>query len=213
MGALHLPIRIGALASGGGSNLQALIDASDQGVLSAEVVCVISNNSVSGALQRARTHGIVTHHISSLTHPDAEDRDRAIADALAREGAELVALCGYMKRLAPETLERFSPYVLNIHPALLPKFGGKGMYGIHVHEAVLQAGETVTGATVHLVNREYDKGPILAQRKVPVRQDDTPETLQKRVLAVEHKLYAETIQALADGTIRIVDGIPTARLE
>ena len=203
------PIPVGVLASGGGSNLQALIDRSEQGSLDAKIACVISNNSGSGALERARRHGIPAVHLSGGTHPDPGELDRAIRDALVRQGARLLALCGYMRMLGPLTLGSFLPCIVNIHPALLPKFGGKGMYGMHVHEAVLEAGETISGVTVHLVDEEYDRGAIVAQRQVPVLPDDTPESLQKRVLKEEHVLYAEVIQALADGSLVLEGGRPS----
>ena len=115
-------------------------------------------------------------------------------------------MCGYMKRLGPQILDAFDGRILNIHPALLPKFGGKGYYGDAVHEAVLAAGESESGATVHLVDAEYDTGPILSQRSVPVHEDDTSETLAARVLKVEHQLYAETLQQIASGRIKL-DGL------
>ena len=206
------PIRIGALASGGGTNLQAIIDRSEAGTLAAQVVLVISNNSDSGAMERARRHGIPALHLSRITHPEPDALDAAMCDALVRHGVELVVLAGYMRPVGRRVLKAFSDRILNIHPALLPKFGGKGMYGIHVHEAVLAAGEKQTGVTVHLVTPEYDAGPTLAQRTVPVEPGDTPETLQKRVLAVEHVLYAEVIQAIAEGRLKIVNGRPSVRL-
>jgi len=209
MTGLVIPVRIGALASGGGSNLQAIIDQCENGGIPAEVVCIISNNSSSGALDRAEKHGIPHAHMSSVTHPDTAELDRAVCNFMAQHGVTLVALCGYMKKLGSTTLSTFTPYILNVHPALLPAHGGKGMYGLNVHEAVIAAGETVSGVTVHLVNEAYDTGPILAQRKVPVVRGDTPEDLQKRVLIQEHRLYTEVIKALGDGTVRIVDGEPT----
>ena len=200
-------IRIGALASGGGSNLQAIIDAVADGRLDAEIVLVISNNSRSRALKRARDAGIPAKHISGATHPDP---DAAIADALASRGVELVALAGYMKKLGPSALGRFPNRVVNIHPSLLPKFGGRGMYGGRVHAAVLAAGERETGVTVHLANGEYDRGPIIAQSRLPVFADDTPETLAARVLEREHVFYPEILRRIADGEIDL-DALAEAR--
>lgn len=194
-------MNIGFLASHGGSNMQAIIDACKEGRLSATAAVVISNNGDSRALERARTEGIPNYHLSGNTHPDPDDLDRAIMDTLILHKVDVVALAGYMKKLGPKTLAHFRGRILNIHPALLPKFGGKGMYGIHVHEAVLAAGEKESGVTVHLVDEEYDRGPILAQVRVPVMPGDTPEALAERVLAQEHILYSATLQRIATGEI------------
>ena len=173
---------IGVIASHGGTNLQAIIDACADGSLDAEIRVVISNNSRSLALERARQAHIPTAHLSSVTHPDPNSLDAAIADALMLRGVELVALAGYMRKLGPETLRRFRNRILNVHPALLPKFGGQGMYGERVHTAVLAAGERISGVSVHLVDEEYDRGPVIAQSEVPVLPGDTPDTLAARVL-------------------------------
>ena len=203
-------LRIGALASGGGSNLQAVIDAIADGRLDAEIVLAISNNSRSPALERARAAGIPAAHLSGATHPDPDALDAAIADALANRGVRLVAMAGYMKKLGPRTLGRFPNRVVNIHPSLLPKFGGRGMYGGRVHAAVLAAGERETGVTVHLANGEYDRGPVIAQSKLPVRADDTPATLAARVLEREHLFYPEILRRVADGEIDL-DALAGAR--
>ena len=192
---------IGVIASHGGTNLQAIIDACADGSLDAEIRVVISNNSRSLALERARQAHIPTAHLSSVTHPDPNSLDAAIADALMLRGVELVALAGYMRKLGPETLRRFRNRILNVHPALLPKFGGQGMYGERVHSAVLAAGEQVSGVSVHLVDEEYDRGPVIAQSEVPVLPGDTPDTLAARVLQCEHLLYPRTIQRIASGQI------------
>lgn len=194
-------MNIGFLASHGGSNMQAIIDACKEGRLSATAAVVISNNGDSRALERARTEGIPNYHLSGNTHPDPDDLDRAIMDTLIRHNVDVIALAGYMKKLGPKTLACFRGRILNIHPALLPKFGGKGMYGIHVHEAVIAAGEKESGVTVHLVDEEYDRGPILAQVRVPVMPGDTPEILAERVLVQEHLLYPATLQRIATGEI------------
>lgn len=192
-------MRIAALASHGGSILQAVIDACEAGTLPAEVVLVISNNSGAFVLQRARRHGIDTRHLSSRTHPDPDALDAAIESALVGSGADWVLLSGYMKKLGPRTLARFHNHILNTHPALLPKFGGQGFYGRRVHEAVVAAGESETGATVHLVNDEYDAGPIIAQAHVPVRPSDTAAVVEERVQAAERKLIVATLADLAGG--------------
>jgi phosphoribosylglycinamide formyltransferase-1 len=196
MATLHL----GFLASHGGSNMQAIIDACKEGRLEAKLCVVISNNSESMALQRARNEGIPGYHISSQTHPGAAE-DREILRVLRLQGVDTVILAGYMKRLGPVTLAAYGGRILNIHPALLPKFGGRGMYGTRVHEAVLAAGERVSGVTVHVIDENYDTGPILNQRRVPVEPGDTVETLSARVLRQEHLLYVETLQKISEGAI------------
>ena len=194
-------IRLGCLASGGGTNLQAIIDAAASGELHADVAVVISNNSTSGALRRARNAGIPGFHLSEATHPEDAALDRAILGTLQDHGVDVVVLAGYMKMLGPAVLSRYEGRVLNVHPALLPKFGGKGMYGMRVHEAVLAAGESITGATVHVVGAEYDNGPVVAQSEVAVLPDDTAESLSARVLEREHELLVETLQKVASGEI------------
>ena len=194
-------LKLGFLASHTGSNMQAIIDACATGMLAAAPRVVISNNSRSGALTRARQANIAAYHLSERTHGAA--LGGAILAALRRHEVEVVCLAGYMKKLGAEVLAAYEGRILNIHPALLPKFGGQGMYGIRVHEAVLAAGERESGATIHWVEEEYDQGPLLAQEKVPVKAEDTPETLQQRVLAVEHRLYAATLVRIAAGEIPI----------
>ena len=197
------PLRLGVLASGGGTNLQAIIDACKSGDLDAEVCVVISNNSGSRALERAHAEDIPAYHLSTITHPDSLDEE--ICRTLEAHAVELVLLAGYMRLLGPATLARYHNRVLNSHPALLPKFGGKGMYGSHVHRAVLDAGETVTGVTIHYVDEEYDHGETLAQCEVPVLPDDTLDTLEERVKERERRFWIETLIELTsidqtDGT-------------
>ena len=191
-------LRLGVLASGGGSNLQSIIDKSLDGTLNADVVVVVSNNSHAGALERVRRHTIDALHISIATEGSENTVDKRITDEMLARQVDLVVLAGYMKMIGPLLLSTFAGRILNIHPALLPKYGGTGMYGIHVHEAVIAAHEKESGASVHIVDSEYDHGTILAQMKVPVLPDDTPETLQKRVLVQEHNLYPSTIQKIAE---------------
>ena len=180
--------------------MQAIIDACKQGRLNAKPRVVISNNSDSMTLTRARTEGIPCYHISASTHPgDAEDR--AILRTLQAHDVDTVILAGYMKRIGPTTLNAYRGRILNIHPALLPKFGGQGLYGKQVHEAVLKAGEKVTGVTVHVIDESYDTGPILSQAQVPVLEDDTADSLAKRVLMHEHLLYVETLRKISEGAI------------
>jgi len=194
-------LALGVLASHGGTNLQAIIDSCLSGAIDAEVRVVISNNSRSMALERARKAGIPTAHLSGATHPDPDSLDEAIAETLQRYGVRVVALAGYMKMLGPRTLDAYRNRILNVHPALLPKFGGQGMYGERVHKAVLASGDSVSGVTVHLVDEEYDRGPVVAQAEVPVLPGDTPDALAARVLEQEHILYPETIQRIAIGEV------------
>lgn len=190
-------MRIAALASHGGSILQAVMDACQQGDLQAEVVLVISNNSGAEALARAHRCGIPTMHLSSATHADDRALDEAMAAALAESGADWVLLAGYMKKLGPRVLAAYRDRIVNTHPALLPKYGGRGYYGRRVHEAVLAAGERESGASVHLVTDEYDAGPVIAQARVPVRSGDRVEDLENRVKDAERALIVATLQRLA----------------
>ena len=191
-------LRIGVLASGGGSNLQSIIDRSLDGSLSGDVVLVISNNSKAKALERAVTHGIDTLHVSPVTEGSEEEVDKRITDEMTMRNVDIVVLAGYMKKVGLRLLETFRGRILNIHPALLPKFGGPGMYGMRVHEAVIAAKEKESGPTVHYVDGDYDHGNIIEQVKVPVYPDDTPDRLQKRVLVEEHKLYPYVIDKIAE---------------
>ena len=194
-------IRLGCLGSGGGTNLQAIIDAGASGKLDADVAVVISNNSNSGALRRARKAGIPGFHLSGVTHPEDASLDRAILATLRDHGVDVVVLAGYMKMLGPAVLSRYEGLVLNVHPALLPKFGGVGMYGERVHAAVLESGDRVSGVTIHLVDAEYDRGEIIAQSRVPVLDGDSVDALAARVLRQEHSLYPATLQRIATGDI------------
>lgn len=198
---LPAPLAIGFLASHGGSNVQAILDAIAAGALPAEPRIVICNNSGARALERARAAGVPGLHLSAAALGSEEALDRAMLEALRGHGVGLVVCAGYMRKVGPRVLAAYAHRVLNIHPALLPRHGGKGMYGIRVHEAVLAAGERETGVTVHLVDEVYDHGPIVAQARVPVQPGDTPEALQARVLQTEHRLYPETLRRIALGEI------------
>ncbi len=197
------PLRLGVLASHRSTTLQAVMDACEAGLLNARVVVVISNNRQSGAMQRARHRTIAAAHLSDKTHPKPYALDAAIAQTLQQHKVNLVLLAGYMKKLGKQTLNRFQGRILNTHPALLPKFGGQGMYGSHVHAAVLAAGETVTGISVHLVDADYDTGPVIAQCKVPLVSGDTTESLADRVQARERTFLVETLQAIAAGDLQL----------
>ena len=195
--------RLGFLASGRGSNLQAILQACRDGRLRAVPAVVISNNAESGALALAIREGVPACYLSGKTHPDPAALDEAIAAALQKHDVDLVVLGGYMKRIGPVTLRNYQHRIINIHPALLPHHGGEGMYGLAVHEAVIQSGEKETGATVHLVEEKYDSGLILAQRRVPIHKNDTAATLAARVLETEHVLYVDVLRDIIEGTIQL----------
>lgn len=198
--------RIAVLASGNGTNLQALIDAIKGKKLSAEIKIVISNNSNAYALERARKNNIKALHLSHKQFAAPEEFDEALISTLQAEKIDLICLAGYMKKLSTVVVRLFANKIVNIHPALLPAFGGEGIFGIHVHEAVIKSGVKVTGVTVHFIDEVYDHGAILYQKAVPVRDEDTPETLQKRVLKIEHKVYPYVVGLLAEGKVEVRDG-------
>ena len=186
------PVRVAVLVSGGGTNLQALLDTfpgADSQAVPARITRVISNRPDAGALDRARRAGVPTTVLRDPADP---------AELLgALDGCDLVVLAGYLKLVPAGAVARFRWRMINIHPALLPAFGGPGMYGPNVHAAVLASGTTLSGATVHYVDEQYDRGPIIAQWPVPVRPDDTAETLAARVRAAEHRLLPRVVRALA----------------
>lgn len=200
---MNEPLRIAVLASHGGSNLQALIDACAAGQIDGRIVLVVSNNRKAFALERARNHHIDTLVISESGFAGAAAYAAELLRQLQMRGTQLICLAGYMKMIPQQIIAAYRNKIINIHPALLPKYGGPGMYGIHVHEAVLAAGEAETGVTIHVVDEVYDNGRILAQRRVPVLPGDTPQVLQERVLASEHELYPETVARIAAGQIRL----------
>jgi len=197
-------LRLGVLASGRGTNFHAILDHIEQGKLDASVQVVISNKASAGVLEIARNHGIAAIFVSAKQFPDPEQYDQQLLTIFEHHQVNFVVLAGYLKMLSPTLIQKYRNRILNIHPALLPSFGGKGMYGIHVHEAVLNYGCKVSGVTVHLVDENYDTGPPVLQRCVPVEDDDTPETLAARVLKVEHEIYSEALQLFAQDRIEIV---------
>ena len=196
-------MNIAVFASGRGSNFQAILDAIRLGTLPARVCLLLSNSARAGALALARSQDIATAHVDRGSHTSDEAFTEAMAHELDEHGADLIALAGYLKRVPSPVVHRFRDRILNIHPALLPSFGGKGMFGHAVHEAVLASGTKLSGATVHLVDEEYDRGPIVAQQSVPVLPDDTPDSLAHRVLNVEHVLYPATLAAFVEGRVSI----------
>ena len=191
--------RVAVLASGSGSNLQAILDhLSALGTsASAEVVLVASDHEDAGALARAKKAGIPVIAL------DREARTTGLARILEEHRVELVVLAGYLRLVPPDVVSRFRGRILNVHPALLPEFGGPGMYGHKVHEAVIASGARLTGPTVHFVDERYDEGPIIARMPVPVLPDDTPESLARRVLITEHLLYPRIVDHVAGGRIRL----------
>jgi phosphoribosylglycinamide formyltransferase-1 len=192
-------MNICVFASGGGSNMQAVIDACKNRKINAKVVLVISNNSDAYALERAKKEKIDNYHVSEYKYK--ESFIDKLLELLDKYEINLVLLAGYMKKLPKEIVERYK--VLNIHPALLPKYGGRGMYGERVHKAVLEAKEKESGCTVHVVDEHYDNGKILNQIKVSVLEDDTVETLAKRVLEQEHIIYVDTVKKILTKEIEI----------
>ena len=192
-------MRLAVLASHEGSTLQALIDACANRELDAQVVLVISNNSQAGALRRADVAGSERHHISGKTHVSQEGADHAMAAALNDAQVDWVLLLGYMKKMGDNVLSQYSGRIINTHPALLPAFGGQGVFGRKVHEAVHAAGVAESGATLHLVGSEYDTGPIIAQVTVPVSTDDDVDAIEHRVKAAEKKLLLDTLKDIGSG--------------
>lgn len=194
------PLRIGVLLSGSGTNLAAIIDAIEDGSLNAEIVVVISSRPEAYGLVRAKEHGIATCSLNKELYADPATANEIIATELVRAGAEYVVMAGYMRKLTDEVLQAFPDKVLNLHPALLPSF-----MGAHAIEEAFDAGVKVTGITVHFANAEYDKGPIIAQRVVEVREDDTLESLEARIHEAEHALYPEVLRWLAAGRVTITE--------
>jgi len=196
-------LQVGVLASGSGTNLQAIIDRAADGRLDAEVAVVISNVETAYALERAGRAGVSAVFIDHRGYPDRAAFDRVVVEKLCGHGVELVALAGYMRIFTEVFVDAFEGRIMNIHPALIPAFCGKGMHGLRVHQAALDCGVKITGCTVHFVTKEVDAGPIIVQRAVPVMDDDTAETLSARVLEQEHEAYSEAIQLFAEGRLRI----------
>ncbi|MEX1140298.1 MAG: phosphoribosylglycinamide formyltransferase [Bacteroidota bacterium] len=194
-------MKIAVFASGRGSNFQAILDGIREGLLPAQVCSVISNNSAAGALQTARSHNIPAFHLSQKQFPSEDAFSNSLLSLLQDHGAQFIALAGYLKKLPVPVVEYYRNKIINVHPALLPSFGGSGMYGRHVHEAVIAAGVKVSGATVHLVDEVYDRGPIVLQKPVEVTVDDDAESLAAKVLVIEHEIYPLALKAFAEGRV------------
>jgi len=195
-------LRLAIFASGRGSNFQAILAAIATQRLQAQVVLCVSNRDDAGALQIARAAKIPVAVIDEKQFASSSEYARALLAALAKHEVNFIALAGFMRKVPVEVVRQFRQRIVNIHPALLPGFGGKGLYGRRVHEAVLEYGCKISGATVHFVDEEYDTGPPILQRCVAVLEHDTPETLAARVLEIEHQIYPEALQLFVDNQIR-----------
>jgi phosphoribosylglycinamide formyltransferase-1 len=192
-------LKIGFLASGNGSSARAVVGAIEAGELAAQARLLVSNNRSAAALAFAAEAGIPALCIATQADPDAADA--RLAQAMADHGVELIVLSGYLRQLGPRTLGRYAGRILNIHPGPLPAFGGHGMYGRRVHEAVIAAGVPESGVCIHLVDEEYDRGPVIARMSAPVEPGDTPESLEARVTSLEPGFFVETLCRIAEGEI------------
>jgi phosphoribosylglycinamide formyltransferase-1 len=197
------PIRLAVFASGRGSNFEAILKNIEKKSLNARIRVVISNLSSAGALEIARRYQIANFHISQKLFPSEKEYVDRILSVLKEYNVQLIVLAGYLKMIPSEIIRMYRNKILNIHPALLPSFGGHGLYGHFVHEAVLNYGCKVSGATVHIVDEEYDTGSPIVQQCVPVLENDTPDSLAARVLEIEHKIYSQAIQLFAEDRIRM----------
>ena len=201
--------KIAVLVSGGGTNLQALIDAEKRGELgNGKITCVISSKADAFALTRAENAGIKTRTLIRKDFSDISSYSVAMRDILLEEEADLVVYAGFMTILDENVCDTFKNKMINVHPALIPSFCGKGLYGLHVHEAALQKGVKVSGATVHFVTAECDAGPIILQKAVEVKEGDTPETLQRRIMEqAEWKILPMAVRLFCDGKIKVENGV------
>lgn len=196
-------MNIAVFASHGGSDLQAIIDGCKSGKINAKVCVAISNNNDSRALERAKAENIAQYYLSLQVINSQEQLDQKILEILDMHHTDMIILAGYLKKLGADILQKYENRVFNIHPALLPKYGGKGMYGINVHRAVIEAGEKISGVTVHRVTEEYDSGEIVAQTQIAIHPKDTPETLAARILECEHTFLVDVINEIEKGTIKL----------
>ncbi|HEX5263953.1 MAG TPA: phosphoribosylglycinamide formyltransferase [Phenylobacterium sp.] len=194
-------LKLGFLASGNGSSARAIVTAINAGELAAEARLLVSNNKSAPALSFAAEVGVPALCIPTQADPDASDA--RLAEAMTKSGVEVIVLSGYLRQLGPRILARYAGKILNIHPGPLPEFGGHGMYGRRVHQAVIAAGAAESGIVIHLVDEEYDRGPVIARRSVPVQLGDTPESLEARVTAAEPAFFVETLRRIAAGSIQL----------
>ncbi len=197
------PMKIAFLASRNGSGFRAVVAAIEAGEIPARPCLLVSNSPRALALDFARTHGIADRVIPTQDDPVAADH--ALAEALSASGADLVVLSGYLRRLGPVTLARFPSRIVNIHPGLLPQFGGEGMYGRRVHEAVIQSGAAESGITIHLVDGDYDHGPVIGLWRVPLTPGETAESLEQKITSLEPARLAETVRQIATGELKLPD--------
>ena len=196
-------MNIAVFASGRGSNFQAILNSIRQGSLPARVTVLVSNKADAGAFEIARVQNIPAVQINQTMFSSEDVFAQKILDVLRGHQTDLIALAGYLKRIPSRVVHEFRNRIVNVHPALLPAFGGAGMYGHHVHEAVLAYGAKISGATVHIVDEEYDHGPIVMQKAIEVADGETPESLAAKVLVIEHELYPTALKAFAEKRIRI----------
>ncbi|MBW7996672.1 MAG: phosphoribosylglycinamide formyltransferase [Candidatus Glassbacteria bacterium] len=202
-------LRVAVMASGGGTNLQKLLDRfpdRNSSSAHARVVLVVTDRPGAGSLDRATKAGVATEIVPPADFDSQEGFGRRLLELFEERGVGLVVLAGYLKMVPPNVVAVYSNRMINIHPALLPSFGGRGMYGRRVHEAVIASGAKLSGPTVHFINEEYDRGPIIAQSAVPVFHEDTPEELAARVLEKEHELLPEVVGLIASGRVEVVEG-------
>jgi phosphoribosylglycinamide formyltransferase-1 len=196
-------MNIAVFASGRGSNFQAILHAIDAGIVPAKVVVLISNKFDAGAMKIALAHNIPTRHISQNMFSSEGALADAMLEVLEEYHTEFIVLSGYLKKIPAQVIRQYRNRIVNIHPALLPSFGGEGMYGRRVHEAVIGSGEKVSGATVHLVDEEYDRGPIVLQKSVDIVPNDTPDSLAAKVLKIEHEIFPLALKAFAEGRVKV----------
>jgi phosphoribosylglycinamide formyltransferase 1 len=196
-------MNIAVYASGRGSNFQAILNAIDAGLIPARIAVLISNKSDAGAIEIAQGRKIPTRHLSQKMFASEKELTGAMLNVLSEHKVELIVLAGYMKKIPDAVIHQFKNRIVNIHPALLPSFGGAGMYGHFVHEAVIASGVKISGATVHLVEEEYDRGPIVMQRTVNIDPNDTPDSLAAKVLKVEHEIFPFAVKAFTEGKVKI----------
>ena len=206
-------LNIAVFGSGRGSNFKAILNAiADRQLPDTRIVLVVSNNSDAGILDLARAARLPHRHMSRKQYSTEESFVADMLAALRASETNLIVLAGYMKHLPAPIVTAYHHRILNVHPALLPKFGGKGMYGPRVHEAVLASREALTGATVHVVDEVYDHGPIVLQRTVPVLDTDSPESLAARVLEMEHHVLPEALRLFAEGRVSVIEGQPHVQI-
>ncbi|MBN1397449.1 MAG: phosphoribosylglycinamide formyltransferase [Bacteroidetes bacterium] len=196
-------MNIAIFASGRGTNFQAILNSINTGFLPARVTVLISDRSDAAALDTARANNIQTSHLSQKMFPSEDALAEAMLNVLSTQRVELIALAGYLKKIPTQVIRRYKNRILNIHPALLPFFGGAGMYGHHVHEAVIESGMKISGATVHFVDEEYDHGQVIMQKTVEISKEDTPGSLAAKVLKIEHEIFPQAIKAFILGKIKI----------